>query len=184
MKLLQILTQANIALLLLLLFTNISSAEALAPRPPPKKQVIVTGAAGRTGQIVFSSLLQNTKYYPVGLVRTESSAKNLIKTTNCGLEQIWVCDVTQLDNNPHSVNDAEAMIICTSAVPIMKKRSLGKALWKMPFNIVRGKKAFEFRQLEFCYKEGQYPEKVDYEGQIAQIDLAKKIGIKHVILVR
>lgn len=184
MKLQQILSNANIALLLLLLFTNTSSAEALAPRPPPKKQVIVTGAAGRTGQIVFSSLLQNTKYYPVGLVRTESSAKNLIKKTNCGLEQIWVSDVTQLDNNPLSIKDAEAMIICTSAVPIMKKRSLLKALGMMPFNVVRGKKAFEFRQLEFCYRKGQYPEKVDYQGQIAQIDLAKKIGIKHVILVR
>ena len=37
-----------------------------------------------------------------------------------------------------------------------------------------GKKAFNFRDLQFRYSKGQYPEKVDYEGQVKQFELAKK----------
>lgn len=145
--------------------------------------------AGRTGQLVFSSLMKDSRYYPLGLVRTESSAKKLIKNIHCGLENIWVCDVTELQGPkqsglPKGVNEAEAMVICTSAVPMMRKRSLAKAFLKMPYNFLRGRKAFDFRSLEFCYKPGQHPEKVDYEGQLAQIDLAKNLGISHVVLVR
>lgn len=58
-----------------------------------------------------------------------------------------------------------------------------KAFAKIPWNYVRKRKAFEFRSLEFYYEEGQFPEKVDYEGQKAQIDFAKKLGIPHVVLV-
>lgn len=151
----------------------------------------ITFTAGRTGRLVFSLLMKNSLYYPVGLVRTETSAKKLIKQVECGLENIWVCDVTCLDPNgeandnglPNGLTDAQAMIICTSAVPKMKKRSLARAFLKMPFNVVRGRKAFNFRELQFRYADGQHPEKVDYEGQIAQIDLAKKLGISHVVLV-
>ena len=39
------------------------------------------------------------------------------------------------------------------------------------------------RSLKFTWKAGQYPEMVDYLGQVAQIDLAKKIGVEHVIIV-
>lgn len=145
--------------------------------------------AGKTGKLVFSLLKKDKRYYPLGLVRTEKSGKKLIKEVeNCGLENIWVCDVTTLDPQgqngiPNGVNDAVAMIICTSAKPMVRKRSLVKAFLQMPLNAVRGKKAFDFRWLEFYYKKGQHPEMVDYKGQIAQIDLAKKLGIPHVILV-
>jgi len=146
--------------------------------------------AGKTGKLVFSSLMKDERYYPIGLVRTEKSAKRLMKDVeHCGLENIWVCDVTSLNPDgpngiPNGVSDAVAMIICTSAKPMIKKRSLVKAMLAMPINAIRGRKAFEFRSLEFYYKKGQHPEKVDYQGQIAQIDLAKKLGIPHVILVR
>ena len=42
----------------------------------------------------------------------------------------------------------------------------------------------DFRGLRFRFKNGQYPEKVDYEGQKAQIDLAKQVGAKQVVIVR
>eukprot|EP00549_Striatella_unipunctata_P025265 CAMPEP_0118694818 /NCGR_PEP_ID=MMETSP0800-20121206/12781_1 /TAXON_ID=210618 ORGANISM="Striatella unipunctata, Strain CCMP2910" /NCGR_SAMPLE_ID=MMETSP0800 /ASSEMBLY_ACC=CAM_ASM_000638 /LENGTH=250 /DNA_ID=CAMNT_0006593419 /DNA_START=548 /DNA_END=1300 /DNA_ORIENTATION=- len=106
-----------------------------------------------------------------------------------------VCDVTTLHQTPTDGNvvddddstmgcsGAEAMIICTSAVPVMKKWSLAKAFAKIPWNMIRRKKAFDFRSLRFGFREGQYPEKVDYEGQMAQIDLAKKAGIKQVVVI-
>lgn len=134
--------------------------------------------------------MKSSQYYPLGLVRTEASAKKLMKKVDdCSLEHVWVCDVTKLDPEgdagfPNGMADAEAMVICTSAVPKMRKRSLVKALLKIPLKIVSGKKAFDFRDLQFYYSEGQHPEKVDYEGQKAQIDLAKKMGVKHVVIVR
>jgi hypothetical protein len=113
----------------------------------------------------------------------------LINEVKCGLEHVWVCDVTELDpseNNglPTGLSGAEAMIICTSAVPKISKRSLAKAFLKIPLNVVRGKKFMNFRDIGFRYAPGQYPEKVDYDGQIAQIELAKRLGISHVILLR
>lgn len=146
-------------------------------------------SGGRTGKLVFSSLFRNENFDTVGLVRTEKSARELVKETKCGLEHIWLCDVTKLDPNgtngiPLGCAGAEAMIICTSAVPKISKRSVVKAFLKIPLNIARGKKFINFRELQFRYAKGQYPEKVDYEGQIAQIELAKKLGISHVILLR
>lgn len=108
-----------------------------------------------------------------------------MKDTKCGLEQLVVYDVTNISGTtPKTLEGSEAMVICTSAVPTISKTSMFKALLKVPINIVSGRKAFNFRDLKFKYKPGQYPEKVDYEGQIAQIDLAKKLGISHVVIVR
>lgn len=145
-------------------------------------------SAGRTGKLVFESLSRHDSYDPIGLVRTEKSAKRLIQDVKFSLERIWVCDVTKLDPNddtglPKGLSDAKAMIICTSAVPKLRKRSLVKALIKIPMNVISRKKPFQFREVQFRYDDDQYPEKVDYLGQLAQIDLAKRLGISHVILV-
>ena len=151
--------------------------------------LILPNEAGRTGELVFSYLDQHPKFDPIGLVRTEKSAKKVIKDTKCGLEKVWVCDVTKLDPSgqngiPKGLEEAEAMIICTSAIPKIKKSSLLKAFIKAPFNVIKGEKAINFRDIQFRYNDGQHPEKVDYEGQVAQIDLAKRLGISHVVLVR
>ena len=92
--------------------------------------------------------------------------------------------VTRLDHNndtglPKALSDAKTIIICTSAVPKLRKTSLVKELIKIPIDVISRKKAFQFRVVHF-----RYPEKVDYSGQLAQIDLAKILGFLHVILVR
>jgi len=153
------------------------------PSSPPQNgitRVIVTGAAGRTGRHVFSLLQENPFFHPVGLVRTERSAKKLLKSTGASLEQIVVEDVTLLaegeDVSLSALANAEAMVICTSAVPIIVKRSVVKFLI---LKLLRRKaKAPEFR-----WKPGQCPEKVDYAGQLAQVNLAKKIGAEQVVLI-
>jgi len=159
------------------------------------KKVIVTGAAGRTGSLVFSLLDTDPRFDVVGLVRSEASAKKLIKKTDCLLNEVVISDVTQMqfDNVedgrdshpwPYALDDAEAMVICTSAVPQISKMSVLKAMFKIPMNIFDpSKKAINFRDLQFKYKPGQYPEMVDYFGLKKQIDFAKKLGVKHVILV-
>lgn len=147
-------------------------------------KVLVTGAAGRTGRLVFSLLQENRRFDPVAVVRTDGSGKKLINELNCGLDQVVVCDVTQLkSSDPPKCAGAKAMIICTSAVPVISSRSLIQNTLKIPWRLIRGKKAVDFRTLRFKFKRNQYPEKVDYEGQVMQIDTAKELGIKHVVVV-
>lgn len=208
----------------LLLHAALSSTVVLALtsaiRSPTK--VVVTGASGKTGRLVFEALLENPDFEPKALVRSEKSGKSLKKAVPAtGLDQIVVCDVTQINEEstpPTFLEGCEAMVICTSAMPRISKISLLKALLKAPFNIIRGKKAVDFRSFKFVWKAGQYPEKVssvcavpwfqpyslghesaahhcfssttrlflrqvDYEGQIAQIEMAKKVGISHVVVV-
>lgn len=147
-------------------------------------KVLVTGAAGRTGRLVFSQLQQDRRFNPVAVLRTDKSGKKLINDLQCGLDQVLVCDVTQLKGSePPKCVGCKAMIICTSAVPVISSRSLIQNFLKIPWNLVRGKKAVDFRSLRFKFKRNQHPEKVDYEGQVAQIDMAKELGIKHVVVV-
>mmetsp|Transcript_19105 Transcript_19105/g.44266 ORF Transcript_19105/g.44266 Transcript_19105/m.44266 type:complete len:454 (+) Transcript_19105:403-1764(+) len=86
-------------------------------------------------------------------------------------------------NSNNGLEKMDAMVICTSAVPRIRKRSLAAMLILAPFRAVRGKPIMNIRSMRFAWKHGGYPEKVDYLGQKAQIDLAKRLGIPHVVLV-
>jgi hypothetical protein len=86
-------------------------------------------------------------------------------------------------NNNNGLENLDAMIICTSSVPRIRKRSLVAMLLKAPWRMIRGHPVVDFKSMRFAWKYGGYPEKVDYHGQKAQIDLAKRLGIPHVILV-
>jgi nucleoside-diphosphate-sugar epimerase len=168
-------------------------------------KVLVTGAAGKTGRLVLSKLEQDPRYEPKALVRSERSARKLVYNIkenrnadgqplqHCPLEHILIADITSptfvetTSQIPGLVHDGgiEAMIICTSSVPQIQKRSVIKMLLKAPINILRRKPVVDFRSLTFRWKGGDrgYPQKVDYDGQIAQIQLAKALGIRHVVLV-
>ena len=105
---------------------------------------------------------------------------------HCPLEQMVISDVTSPtfeEDLPSGLGGLDAMIICTSAVPRISRLSLVGAILKAPINVVRRKNAIDFRKLQFRWKHGDYPEKVDYHGQIAQFNLAKKLGMKHVVVI-
>ena len=147
--------------LLFQIFTLQRVVSALSSAAPSK--VLVTGASGKTGRLVFEALLENRNFEPKALVRSQKSGKNLRKAVPATrLDQIIVCDITELDNDgiPTGLNGFESMVICTSAMPTISKMSLLKALIKAPFNMIRRKKAIDFRSLKFVWKKGQYPEKV------------------------
>ena len=102
----------------------------------------------------------------------------------CPLEHIVIADITSstflqdLGSQPsnNGLDSIEAMIICTSAVPRISKRSFIVTLLKAPINLIRRKPAVDFKSIQFVWKHmpDGYPEKVDYEGQINQIELAKQ----------
>jgi hypothetical protein len=161
------------------LTTNTGSQVATAPM-----KVLVTGAAGRTGRLVFSKLQEDRRFTPVAVVRTDGSGKKFHHDMQCGLDQVVVCDVTKVKkSDPPKCAGAKVMVICTSSVPVISARSLLQNTLKIPWNLVRGRKAVDFRSLRFKFKRNQCPEKVDYEGQVVQIDMAKKLGIRHVVVV-
>jgi NAD(P)H-binding len=154
---------------------NVGGASTVVSSTTTPIPVLVSGASGRTGQLVFSALLQDPRYHPKALVRTEKSAKKLQKAIpETQLDQIFICDVTKLQQEEQQqplltgVENCQALVICTSAVPIISKLSLVRAFLKVPFNLIRGRKAIDFRS---------------YNGQVAQIDFAKKMKIPHVVVV-
>jgi len=143
-----------------------------------KKNVVVTGAGGRTGQLVMKKLLQQSQYYPVGVVRSEQSAEKL-KEYGASDDQIVMCDI--LGENGQNILDktisnADKLVICTSAVPEIIKFSLIPVILAKIFRR-------EGVRPRFTFKKDQAPEQVDWVGQKMQIDSAKKSGLNKVVLV-
>lgn len=125
--------------------------------------VLVTGAGGRTGKLVYEKLKHRPdKFITRGLVRSEAS-----KAKVGGGEDVYIGDITKAETLGPAFSGVDVLIILTSAAPQIKPG----------FDPSKGGRP------EFYYEEGAYPEQVDWIGQKNQIDEAKKAGVKHIILV-
>ena len=125
------------------------------------KQVLVTGATGRTGSLVVKKLLQSEGFKVVGLARTPAKAKELFGTTN----HFHFGDIQSKSDIQHALSGCQALVILTSAAPQMvSPPKLGE------------------RPL-FEYPPNGTPELVDYQGQKNQIECAIETGIEHIVLV-
>ncbi|CAN6302977.1 unnamed protein product [Urochloa humidicola] len=134
-------------------------ADSAASRPT----VLVTGAGGRTGHIVYNKLKERSEQFVArGLVRTEESKQKI-----GGADDVYIADIKDADRITPAVQGTDALIILTSAVPKMKPG----------FDPSKGGRR------EFYYEDGMYPEQVDWIGQKNQIDAAKAAGVKHIVLV-
>ncbi|XP_047155518.1 uncharacterized protein At5g02240-like [Vigna umbellata] len=128
-----------------------------------KSTVLVTGAGGRTGQIVYKKLKERPNQYVArGLVRTEESKQNI-----GAADDVFVGDIRDVGSIVPAIESIDALIILTSAVPLIKPG----------FDPTRGQRP------EFYFEDGAYPEQVDWIGQKNQIDAAKDAGVKHIVLV-
>ncbi|XP_020571113.1 uncharacterized protein At5g02240-like [Phalaenopsis equestris] len=128
-----------------------------------RSTVLVTGAGGRTGQIVYKKLKERTDKYVVrGLVRTKESKEKI-----GGADDVFVADIRDSQSIIPTVQGIDALIILTSAVPKMKPG----------FDPSQGGRP------EFYFEDGAYPEQVDWIGQKNQIDAATSAGVKHIVLV-
>jgi uncharacterized protein YbjT (DUF2867 family) len=149
-----------------------ASAEVLAPM-----RVMVTGAGGRTGVLVFEKLVARPEAFaPLGLVRSKKAAARLQKAGATKAQTIR-SDVMSYGEMTWAMADArvDALIICTSAVPAIKKRSLVKIMLKKLLRRPAGRP-------EFRFPPNGTPEEVDYYGLLAQVDAAKAAGVKHIVL--
>ena len=130
-------------------------------RPPTT--VLVTGAGGRTGQIVYRKLKERSQQFVTrGLVRTPESKEKI-----GGGDDVYVGDIRDESTIIPAMRGIDQLIILTSAVPLMKPG----------FDPTKGGRP------EFYFEDGAYPEQVDWIGQKNQIDAAKAAGVKHIVLV-
>eukprot|EP01041_Mallomonas_annulata_P007790 gene7790-15933_t len=137
-------------------------------------KVVVTGAAGRTGSIVFSKLLKSPGVSLVGVVRTEKSAKQLYKL-GASKDQVLICDVTKPSDLDAAFNGAQKVVMCTSAVPKIKYFSIVKVLIAKLFQ--------KTARPEFTFPPNGDPYNVDWLGAKNQIDAARKAKINQFVFL-
>ena len=127
------------------------------------KKVLVTGATGRTGSLVMKKLRQRTEEFEAfGFARNEAKVLELFGST----ENFFVGDIKDLSSVSQAMTGINALVILTSAIPIMKA----------PPSKPGERPVFE-------YAPGEMPEEVDYNGQKNQIDAAAKAGVEQIVLV-
>ncbi|XP_010553281.1 PREDICTED: uncharacterized protein At5g02240 [Tarenaya hassleriana] len=143
-------------------FSRMSVVVAAAAIAEPRT-VLVTGAGGRTGQIVYTKLKERPDQFVArGLVRTDESKEKI-----GGEDDVYVGDIRDAAAIAPAVQGIDALIILTSAVPKMKPG----------FDPTKGGRP------EFYFEDGAYPEQVDWIGQKNQIDAAMAAGVKQIVLV-
>ncbi|GMP50820.1 hypothetical protein CsSME_00017284 [Camellia sinensis var. sinensis] len=131
--------------------------------------VLVTGAGGRTGQIVYKRLKERTDQYDTrGLVRREESKEKI-----GGADDVFVGDVRDVESIIPAIQGIDSLIILTSAAPKMKPG----------FDLGKGGRP------EFYFEDGLYPEQVIVLFWHVlyyitwSICTAKAAGVKHIVLV-
>ncbi|CAN1769969.1 Uncharacterized protein At2g37660, chloroplastic [Linum perenne] len=143
-------------------FSRLGVASASMAASPPKT-VLVTGAGGRTGSIVYKKLKERSDHYTArGLVRSAESKEKV-----GGSDDVYVGDIRDAESIVPAIQGIDALVILTSAVPKMKPG----------FDPSKGERP------EFYFEEGSFPEQVDWIGQKNQIDAAKAAGVKQIVLV-
>ena len=139
-------------------------------------KVVVTGASGKTGQIVVRKLLAaSVDVRPV--VRSEASkAKLKAAVPAVDPANVEVVESFEKASLVPAFQGCTHLVILTSSQPKLVVSSLLTVMWGK----LMGKKGV---RPSFYFAEGQEPERVDWIGQREQIDAAKAAGIDHVILI-
>lgn len=125
------------------------------------KQVLVTGATGKTGSCIVKKLRQLEDFKVIGLARSREKAQELFETT----DNFYFGNIKSKSDLQSALAGCQALVILTSAAPKM----------------VAPSKQGERPQFE--YGKDSTPELIDYQGQKNQIDCAVEAGIEHIILV-
>lgn len=129
--------------------------------------VLVTGASGRTGSLVFNLLAKETPGVSVkGLVRDKVKAVENPLLAGCD-DQLVEGDITVPETLVSAIQDVSALVILTSAIPRMEPQE----------------QPSQGGPPSMYYDAGGAPEEIDWVGARTQIDLAKSIGLSHVVLV-
>lgn len=127
----------------------------------PTKQVLVTGATGQTGSIVYQKLKQDPNFEVRGFARSPEKVRELFGST----QEFYFGDIKDRKSLEPALEGCQGLVILTSASP------------KMVAPPQPGERP------QFEYESDGTPEIVDYQGQKNQIDAAIALGVKHIVLV-
>lgn len=125
------------------------------------KQILVTGATGKTGSIVYQKLQENPSFTVRGLARSPEKVKQLFGS----LDGFFIANIKDIESINQAIQGCQKLVILTSAAP------------KMVAPPQPGERP------QFEYEPEGTPELVDYQGQINQIDAAINAGIEQIVLV-
>lgn len=148
----------TVALLFITVFLTMAddTCAAASKAQPSPRRVVVTGAGGQTGQMLFRKLLAlPEEFNPIGFVRTEES-KSALVTSGIPEKAVAVVDVSNenaFTKAMQNENKIDALCICTSAKP----------------KPIDGQVDPNTGRPKFGFPDGD-PEQVDWLGQKYQID--------------
>eukprot|EP00419_Tripos_fusus_P024041 CAMPEP_0172719378 /NCGR_PEP_ID=MMETSP1074-20121228/75471_1 /TAXON_ID=2916 /ORGANISM="Ceratium fusus, Strain PA161109" /LENGTH=275 /DNA_ID=CAMNT_0013544725 /DNA_START=27 /DNA_END=854 /DNA_ORIENTATION=+ len=117
--------------------------------------VLVTGATGRTGALLYS-MLKAKGVNVRALVRNATKAKEVLKCSSCDQsEGIYVGDVTESESLTAAMTGVTALAIATGSAPHCK----------------------DFKDPSSCsYPKGAYPIDIDFHGTELQIETFAKVA--------
>mmetsp|Transcript_6153 Transcript_6153/g.18593 ORF Transcript_6153/g.18593 Transcript_6153/m.18593 type:complete len:309 (-) Transcript_6153:170-1096(-) len=141
------------------------------------QRVLVTGAGGRTGSLVFEELKKSGDFDPIGLARS-SKARKALKRKGASDSEIVSADVSDKASLVEAMKGCEAVVLCTSAVPRIKPWSIVKFIFKK--SVLRKP---DPGRPEFSFGKAGTPEEVDWLGAKNQIDAAVEAGVKKFVFV-
>lgn len=126
------------------------------------KQVLVTGATGRTGSLVLKKLRQQpSSFKALGFARSPEKVREIFDSE----ADFFFGDIRDRATLDKAIVGCDALVILTSATPqVVAPPQPGQ-------------------RPEFEYAPDSLPEAIDYQGQKNQIDAAIDAGVKHVVLV-
>ncbi|WP_041764708.1 SDR family oxidoreductase [[Leptolyngbya] sp. PCC 7376] len=125
-------------------------------------QILVTGATGRTGSLVVQKLQALPKQFSVKCFgRSPQKATEIFGST----ENFYFGSILETQALETAIVGCDALVILTSATPQMKAPSQTG------------------QRPEFAFPDGEMPEQIDYQGQLNQINAAKKAGVQHIVLI-
>jgi len=125
------------------------------------KQILVTGATGKTGSIAYQKLKQHRSFEVKGFARSPEKVTELFGST----AGFYFGDIKDKSTLKSAMEGCQGLVILTSSFPKM----------------VAPPKPGERPQ--FAYDADSTPELVDYQGQKNQIDVARDAGVEQIVLV-
>lgn len=163
--------------------------EFLEPMSPEK--VLVTGASGKTGVLVVRELLNRPEEFDVKVTVRSDKARKLLTEMGVGPGNIHDVDIAGRECIPmltSALTGTQGLVICTAAVPeVNVLQTLAGGVGHLVGGLFRrgDQKAQDAPFVPVAtWKGRQTPEKVDWEGQLAQVEAAKASGsVEHVVLV-
>jgi NAD(P)H-binding len=141
-----------------------------------QQRVVITGAGGSVGLELFKKLLDKKNFYPVGLVRSQTSYDRLIKA-GARPDQIKRGDITKRDSLKGLCDGATKLVTCTSAVSKLRTSFRLRSL----FGRLLNQQATPTGS-DYYFRESPYD--VDWLGQRNVIDEAVGAGVEHIVMVQ